>query len=133
MESCIFVFITSPYGSLTLIMCLFYLPYFVVAFGQKLYSLDLPRENGYRQVTENPWQCKQTAVIQTAAALRLESPLKAVICRIKLQIGFVWVLSGLCALGQKRRSLCPATKGCCANTSGQGLLMEPFSAIELGQ
>lgn len=76
--------------------------------------LDRPKgcqDNGYRRVTENPWQCKHTAAIQTAAVFGPEPPLTGVICYINLQLGPVWLMSGFCALGQKRQTPCPLTKG----------------------
>lgn len=76
--------------------------------------LDRPngcQDNGYRRVTENTWQCKHTAAIQTAAAFGPEPPLTGVICCINLQLGPVWLLSGFSALGQKRRTPCPLSKG----------------------
>ncbi len=69
------------------------------------------QDNGYRRVTENPWQCKHTDAIQTTTAFGPEPPLTGVICCINLQLGPVWLLSGFHALGQKRRTPCPLTKG----------------------
>lgn len=68
-------------------------------------------DNGYRRVTENPWQCKHTAAVQTTTVFWPEQPLTGVICCINLQLGPVWLLSGFRALGQKRRTPCPLTKG----------------------
>lgn len=76
--------------------------------------LDKPsgcQDNGYRRVTENPWQCKHTAAVQTTTVFWPEQPLTGVICCINLQLGPVWLLSGFRALGQKRRTPCPLTKG----------------------
>lgn len=69
------------------------------------------QDNGYRRVTENPWQCKHTAAVQTTTVFWPEQPLTGVICCINLQLGPVWLLSGFRALGQKRRTPCPLTKG----------------------
>lgn len=73
-------------------------------------GLNTPNDSGYRWVTENPWLSQHTAAIQTGAAFWLEKPLTAVICCVNLQFGPVWLLSGFCALGQKRGTPCPPTK-----------------------
>lgn len=69
------------------------------------------QDNGYRRVTENPCQCKHRAAVQSSTVFGPEQPLTGVICCINLQLGPVWLLSGFRALGQKRRTPCPLTKG----------------------
>lgn len=76
--------------------------------------LDMPnscQDNGNWRVTENPWQSKHEAAIQTAAVFGPGPPLTGVICCVNLQLGSVWLLSGFRALGQKRQTPCPLTKG----------------------
>lgn len=85
------------------------------------------------ELQKNPWQRKHAAAVQTAVVLVPTRPLRTLICCVHLQLGPVWPLSGLRALGQRRRTPCPLTKGPCSNGSGQGLLMESFWAIELGE
>lgn len=96
--------------------------------------LDRPngcQDNGYRRVTENPWQCKHTAAIQTTTAFGPEPPLTGIICCVNLQLGPVWLLSGFRALGQKRRTPCPLTKGLALIGVDKGCWWSLFEQLNL--